>query len=80
MEEAILLRDIAIIMLIAGVVTLLFCRLYQTPILGHLIASLIVGPFTLPLIYVGLSAPIHDIDTIQYFPAPVYSLLSRHYF
>ncbi|MDY6834614.1 MAG: cation:proton antiporter, partial [Chloroflexota bacterium] len=66
MEEVTLLRDIAIIMLSAGAVTLLFRRLHQPPILGYLIAGLIIGPFTIPLVYSEISAPVHDIDTIRH--------------
>jgi CPA2 family monovalent cation:H+ antiporter-2 len=48
MEEVALLKDFAIIMVVAAVITLLFRRLRQPPILGYLIAGLLVGPYVLP--------------------------------
>jgi CPA2 family monovalent cation:H+ antiporter-2 len=48
MEEVALLKDFAIIMIVAAVITLLFRRLRQPPILGYLIAGLLVGPYILP--------------------------------
>ena len=59
MEELTLLRDFAVIMVVAGVVTLLFRRLRQPVILGYLIAGVIIGPYVLPLF------SITDIDTIS---------------
>ncbi len=48
MEGPALVRDFAIIMAVAGVAVVVFRRLNQPPILGYLIAGVIVGPFTLP--------------------------------
>jgi len=59
MEEFALLRDFAIIMVVAGAVALLFRKLRQPPILGYLIAGLIVSPYTLPV------SPIVDIHTVK---------------
>jgi CPA2 family monovalent cation:H+ antiporter-2 len=47
-EEFALVREFAIIMVVAGGVVVLFRKLNQPPILGYLIAGLIIGPFTLP--------------------------------
>jgi CPA2 family monovalent cation:H+ antiporter-2 len=58
MEEITLLRDFAIIMVVAGAVTLLFRKLRQPVILGYLIAGLIVGPYTLPIFNI---TDIHNI-------------------
>jgi len=44
MEELTLLRDFALIMIVAGAVTLLFRKFKQPPILGYLIAGLLIGP------------------------------------
>ncbi len=57
-QEFGLLRDIALIMVAAGVVTLLFHKLRQPPVLGYLLAGLLLGPHLLPDIAVT------DIDTI----------------
>ncbi|HEU0021900.1 MAG TPA: cation:proton antiporter [Dehalococcoidia bacterium] len=46
--EFTLVRDFAIIMAVAGAVVVLFRKFNQPPILGYLMAGLIVGPFTLP--------------------------------
>lgn len=48
MEEFALLRDMAIVMMVAGAVTLVFRRLRQPPVLGYLIAGLLIGPYALP--------------------------------
>ena len=50
MEELTLVRDFAVIMMVAGIAIAIFRRLNQPPILGYLVAGLIVGPFTLPLL------------------------------
>ena len=62
-QEFALVRDFAVIMTVAGGAILLFRRLNQPPILGYLIAGVLVGPFTLPLI--GLQAPVTNADSIR---------------
>lgn len=42
------IQDLAVIMLIAGVVTLLFHRLKQPVVLGYIVAGVIIGPHTPP--------------------------------
>jgi CPA2 family monovalent cation:H+ antiporter-2 len=59
MEDFSLVKDFALIMIVAGAATLLFRRLHQPPILGYLIAGLIIGPYVLPVISVT------DIHTIR---------------
>ena len=59
MEELGLVKDFAIIMAVAGAVTLLFRKLHQPPILGYLIVGLLIGPYTLP------TPPVTDVDTIR---------------
>ena len=53
------IQDLAIIMLVAGFVTLLFHRLKQPVVLGYLLAGVIIGPHTPPF------ALIHDEHTIH---------------
>ncbi len=53
MEEITLLRDLAVIMVMAGTVTLIFRQLKQPVILGYLIAGLIIGPYTPPFAFVS---------------------------
>lgn len=58
-EEFALVREFAIIMVVAGAVIVLFHKLKQPPILGYLLAGLIIGPFTLP------NPPVKDVETIR---------------
>jgi len=53
------IQDLAVIMLIAGVVTILFHRIKQPEVLGYIVAGFLIGPHTPP---VGL---IHDEETIK---------------
>lgn len=63
MLEEFLLQDFAVIMTVAGVALVLFRFINQPPALGYLVAGVIVGPFTLPL--VGIGSPIHSHETIK---------------
>lgn len=42
------LQDLAVVMIVAGVVTLIFHRLRQPVVLGYIMAGVIIGPHTLP--------------------------------
>ncbi|WLI12548.1 cation:proton antiporter [Pseudomonas sp. FP603] len=53
------IQDLAVIMLIAGVVTVLFHRLKQPVVLGYIVAGFIIGPHTPPF------SLIHDEATIK---------------
>ncbi|MBJ2212672.1 MULTISPECIES: cation:proton antiporter [Pseudomonas] len=53
------IQDLAVIMLVAGVITILFHRFKQPVVLGYIVAGFIIGPHTPPF---GL---IHDEDTIK---------------
>ncbi|WP_166362248.1 cation:proton antiporter [Pseudomonas akapageensis] len=53
------IQDLAVIMLIAGIVTILFHRFKQPVVLGYIVAGFIIGPHTPPF---GL---IHDEETIK---------------
>src|SRR5690606_26040178 len=59
MHQLAFLQDLAIIMIVAGLVTILCHRFKQPVVLGYIIAGLIIGPHTPPY---GL---IHDRGTIQ---------------
>jgi monovalent cation:H+ antiporter-2, CPA2 family len=48
MHETALIEDLAIILCVAGIVTVLFQQIKQPLILGYLIAGLIIGPYTPP--------------------------------
>ncbi|WP_297926408.1 cation:proton antiporter, partial [uncultured Agitococcus sp.] len=47
------IQDLAIIMLVAGFVTLLFHRLKQPVVLGYIIAGLIIGPYVSPIPFIS---------------------------
>ncbi len=61
--EDFLLQDFAVIMTVAGVALVLFRFINQPPALGYLVAGVIVGPFTLPLL--GIASPVHSHETIK---------------
>ncbi len=48
MQAVDFVQDLAVIMLIAGVVTVLFHRLKQPVVLGYIVAGIIIGPYTPP--------------------------------
>lgn len=59
MSEVLFLQDLAVVMMVAGMVTLLFHRLKQPVVLGYLLAGFIIGPYTPPVSF------IQDAKTIQ---------------
>lgn len=60
MQELTLVKDITVILVVAGAITLLFRKLKQPPILGYLVAGLLVGPYTPPISLVS------DVQTINH--------------
>ncbi|MDY1549377.1 cation:proton antiporter [Luteibacter sahnii] len=59
MHGIVFIQDLATVMLVAGLTTVLFQRLRQPVVLGYIIAGLLIGPHTLPFIF------IHDEETIR---------------
>src|SRR5882757_7481718 len=53
------LQDLAVVMIVAGLVTVLFHRFKQPVVLGYIIAGVIIGPHTPPF------PLIHDQATIN---------------
>lgn len=53
------LQDLAVVMIVAGLVTIVFHRLKQPAVLGYILAGVIIGPHTPP------AAFIHDKATID---------------
>lgn len=47
------IQDLAVIMLVAGVVTVIFTRLKQPVVLGYIIAGVILGPHTPPFTFIS---------------------------
>jgi CPA2 family monovalent cation:H+ antiporter-2 len=54
-----LLQDLAIVMMVAGAVILIFHWLRQPVILGYIVAGVIIGPFTPPFPF------IHDLEVVD---------------
>src|SRR5262245_43341253 len=48
MHSMTFLRDLAVVMIVAGVVTVLFHRFKQPVVLGYILAGIIIGPHTPP--------------------------------
>lgn len=48
MHAAIFLQDLAVVMIVAGLVTVVFHRLGQPVVLGYILAGVIIGPHTPP--------------------------------
>jgi CPA2 family monovalent cation:H+ antiporter-2 len=59
MHLATFLQDLALIMIVAGIVTVIFHQLNQPVVLGYIIAGMILGPNTPPFSF------IHDETTIK---------------
>ncbi len=53
------LQDLAVVMIVAGLVTIIFHRCKQPVVLGYIIAGVIIGPYTPPF------PLIHDKETID---------------
>src|SRR5262245_22860646 len=59
MHLAPLIRDLAVILAVAGLMTLLFQRIRQPVVLGYIIAGILIGPYTPPIQLVT------DVPSIQ---------------
>jgi CPA2 family monovalent cation:H+ antiporter-2 len=47
------IQDLAVLMLAAGLVTVLCHRLKQPVVLGYIVAGFLIGPHTLPVVLIG---------------------------
>src|SRR6185436_5406813 len=59
--ETHLLQDLAIVMAVAGAMTLLCHRLRQPVVIGYLVAGLLIGPYTPPFSLVSNLKSIHTM-------------------
>ncbi|HWC59631.1 MAG TPA: cation:proton antiporter [Verrucomicrobiae bacterium] len=59
MHTVTFLQDLAVVMIVAGLVTIIFHRFKQPVVLGYIVAGVIIGPHTPP------SPLIHDEETID---------------
>ena len=62
MHDLTFLQDLAIVMIVAAVVTVLFRQLRQPVVLGYILAGVLIGPHTAP---VPLIADAHTIKTLS---------------
>jgi CPA2 family monovalent cation:H+ antiporter-2 len=58
------IQDLAVIMAIAGVVTVLFHRLKQPVVLGYIVAGVIIGPYTPPFQLIRDEATIQTLGEL----------------
>jgi CPA2 family monovalent cation:H+ antiporter-2 len=61
MHSATFLQDLAAVLLVAGLVTVLFRRLRQPVVLGYIAAGVIIGPHTQPFPLIRDEATIHTL-------------------
>ena len=52
MQELAFIQDLAVIMLIAGITTVLFHLIRQPVVLGYILAGIIIGPYTPPFAFI----------------------------
>ena len=58
------IQDLAVIMLIAGVVTVVFNRFKQPVVLGYIVAGIIIGPYTPPFQLIQDEHTIHILSEL----------------
>ena len=63
MHEIGFIRDLAIVMIVAGATTVLFHRLRQPVLLGYILAGVLIGPHT-PGVLVADPQTIDDISNL----------------
>ncbi len=63
MHEIGFIRDLAVVMLVAGATSILFQRLRQPVLLGYILAGVLIGPHT-PGVLVGDARAIDDISNL----------------
>lgn len=63
-EFAPLIKDLAIMLSLAGIVTILFQRIHQPVVLGYLIAGIILGPHTPPYAFITDVSNVHILSEL----------------
>lgn len=63
-SDLVFLHDLAIVMIVAGLVTVLFHRLKQPVVLGYIVAGVIVGPHTPPYPLIVNETTIHTLSQL----------------
>lgn len=68
MEHMVFLQDLAIVMAVSAVITIVFQRLQIPTVLGYLIAGLLIGPHAIAGLLIGPHfsySLVHDLQSIQ---------------
>ena len=55
------LRDLAVVMMVAGLVTVIFRRFNQPVVLGYILAGVIIGPHVLPSPLIASEASVQTL-------------------
>jgi CPA2 family monovalent cation:H+ antiporter-2 len=53
MHDTLFLQDLAVVMIVAAIITVLFRRLKQPVVLGYIVAGVIIGPHTPPMQFIS---------------------------
>ncbi|MFC5741084.1 cation:proton antiporter [Dyella tabacisoli] len=64
MHELQFIQDLATVMLVAGLTTVIFQRLRQPVVLGYIIAGVLVGPYTLPVVFIHNELTIRTLSEL----------------
>ncbi|WP_266156730.1 cation:proton antiporter [Dyella silvatica] len=64
MHELQFIQDLATVMLVAGLTTVIFQRLRQPVVLGYIIAGVLVGPYTLPVVFIHNEMTIRTLSEL----------------
>ena len=76
------IKDLAVIMLVAGVVTVIFHYLKQPVVLGYIIAGLIIGPYTTAVPFISDEKTIKTLGELgvvkETFRLPVVGVSIQH--
>src|SRR5881397_104055 len=64
MHAATFLQDLAVVMIVAGLVTVIFHHFKQPVVLGYILAGVIIGPHTPPFPLIHDEATIHTLSEL----------------
>ena len=64
MQHDSLLQDLAVVMVVAGIVTVLFHKFKQPVVLGYILAGVIIGPYTPPFPLIKNTATISTLSEL----------------
>ena len=61
MESVLFIQDLAIVMIVAAVVSMVFHRFNQPPVIGYILVGLIIGPHTPPFTFIHNESSIRTL-------------------